>query len=196
MNKCIDSIGIIRQKQEHEARIRAFQEETGYLKGKLDFDLMSKLYGQRFESARAFMFWVETFNRTNELVTRGLRANSGGYQLKGPEDKPKKQYFEIKDNSEEWDEALDKEVFAALLKNYKEQVDAKYLPAFYQTIASKYNNNYTKYVNDLYKKSILMKGKKIYPAKKSYLKDPAVKIGLDLIESLGVIREEMGGMND
>ena len=167
MNKCIDSIGIIRQKQELEARIRTFQNETGYLK-----------------------------DRTNELATRAMRANAGGYKLQGPEDKSKKQYFEIKDNSDEWDEALDKEVFAALLKNYKEQVDAKYLPAFYQTIASKYNNNYTKYVNDLYKKSILMKGKKIYPAKKSYLKDPAVKIGLDLIESLGVIREEMGGMND
>ena len=49
MNKCIDSIGIIEQKQAYELRLRHWQQETGYLKGKLDFDLMAKLYGERFE---------------------------------------------------------------------------------------------------------------------------------------------------
>ena len=191
MNKCIDSIGIIRQKQEHEARIRKFQEETGYLKDELDFENLGKLYSSRFESDRAFMYWVETFNRTNELVTRAMRVNTGGFELKGPEDDEKKQYFEISDNSEEWDEALDKEVFAALLKNYKEQVGAKYLPAFYQTIEKKFKNDYTKYVNYLYKKSMLMKGKKIYPAKKSYLKDPGVQLGLDLTAALAEIRDDL-----
>ncbi|MBR7018900.1 MAG: S46 family peptidase [Prevotella sp.] len=191
MNKCIDSIGIIRQKQEHEARIRIFQEETGYLKDELDFEKLEKLYSNRFESDRAFMYWVETFNRTNELVTRAMRVNTGGFELKGPQDKEKKQYFEIPDNSEEWDEALDKEVFAALLKNYKEQVDAKYLPAFYQTIEKKFRNDYTKYVDYLYKKSLLMKGKKIYPAKKSYLKDPGVQLGLDLTAALSEIRADL-----
>jgi hypothetical protein len=191
MNKCIDSIGIIRQKQEHEARIRKIQEETGYLKDELDFEKLEKLYSNRFESDRAFMYWVETFNRTNELVTRAMRVNTGGFELKGPQDKEKKQYFEIPDNREEWDEALDKEVFAALLKNYKEQVDAKYLPAFYQTIEKKFRNDYTKYVDYLYKKSMLMKGKKIYPAKKSYLKDPGVQLGLDLTAALSEIRADL-----
>ena len=47
MNKCIDSIGIIRQKQEFEQRIKAYQDSTGYLKGKLDFDKMKELYAKR-----------------------------------------------------------------------------------------------------------------------------------------------------
>ena len=41
----------------------------------------------------------------------------------------------FEDNSAEWDMALDKEVLATLLKNYKEHVDAKWLPKFYKTIA-------------------------------------------------------------
>ena len=191
MNKCIDSIGIIKQKEEYEARIRNFQNETGYLKGQLDFDKMKQLYDARFNDVRTMMYFSETFMRTNELVTRALRANHGGYQLKGPENNLKKQYFEIPDNSKDWDENLDKEVLAALLKNYKEHVDAKYLPAFFSTISNKFNNNYQAYVNHLYKKSMLMKGKKIFVSKKKYLKDPGVQMGLDLLTTLAELQGRM-----
>ena len=40
MNKCIDSIGIINQKKDYENRLRRWQDSTGYLKGKLNFDRM------------------------------------------------------------------------------------------------------------------------------------------------------------
>ena len=189
MNKCIDSIGIINQKKQFEDRIQAWQDSTGFLKDSLDFAKLKKLYEERFEDRRALMNWVETFNRTNEFTTRAQRL-SRGMEVKGPENKPKKQYVEFKDNSDEWDEALDKEVFAALLKNYKEHVSEKYLPAFYSTISKKFGNDYTKYVDYLYKKSMIMKkGKKLYINKKSYLKDPGVKYGLDLLENMSSIRE-------
>ena len=190
MNKCIDSIGIINQKKQYEDRIQRWQDSTGYLKDKLDFDKMAKFYGDRLQDRRAFMYWIESFNRTNEFSTRAMQLNR--MELKGPENKPKKQYIEFRDNSDEWDEALDREVFAALLKNYKENVDAKYLPAFYKTIRTKYADNYTAYVDDLYKKSqIMKKGKKIYVNKKSYKKDPGVQFGLDLTESLADMRANL-----
>ncbi len=190
MNKCIDSIGIITQKKQYEDRIQKWQDSTGYLKGKLDFNKMAKFYGDRLQDRRAFMYWVETFSRTNEFSTRAMQLNR--MEVKGPKDKPKKQYIEFRDNSDEWDEALDREVFAALLKNYKENVDAKYLPAFYKTIQTKYANNYTAFVDDLYKKSqIMKKGKKIYINKKSYMKDPGVQFGLDLTESLAEMRANL-----
>ncbi|MBQ6209195.1 MAG: S46 family peptidase [Prevotella sp.] len=189
MNKCIDSIGIINQKKAYEDRIQAWQDSTGFLRDSLDFKRLSKYYGDRFDDRRAFMYWAETFIRTNEFTTRARRLNAG-MEVKGPEDKPKKQYMEFEDNGDEWDEALDREVFAALLKNYKEHVSEKYLPAFYKTISKKFGNDYTKYVDYLYKKSFIMKkGKRIYFNKKSYLKDPGVKYGLDLMENMAVIRE-------
>jgi len=196
MNKCIDSIGIIRQKQEFERSIRQWQDSTGYLKGQLDFDLMAKLYGKRFDRMRAFYYWNETFRGTNELATRALRINYG-MGVKGPKNNPSKQYIEFEDNSDKWDEALDKEVFAALLKNYREHVAEEYLPGFYKTIDSKFGGDYTAYVDDLYKNSVLMKkGKKLYFNKKNFKKDGGVQLGLDLMEFLAGQRAALKGITD
>ena len=168
MNKCIDSIGIIQQKEAYEKRIRQYQDQTGLLKGKLDFDKMTELYKKRFNLARTLTLFSETFGRTNEFTTRAIKL-SYGMEVKGPKDNPKKQYVEFADNSDEWDEALDKEVMAALLKNYAEQVDASQLPDFYKTINGKFKGDYKKYVDYLYDKSMIMKkGEKIYFNNKSY----------------------------
>ena len=194
MNKCIDSIGIIQQKQAYENRIRAYQDSTGYLKGQLDFAVLEKLYQKRFELMRAYYYYRETFGRTNELVTRAMRANNGGLELKGPMEKPRKQYFIFDDNSTEWDEALDKEVLIALMKNYREKIPSKYWPDFYtKTVDRKFRGDFKKYVDWLYDKSILMKkGKKIYPNKKKYLKDPGIQMGIDLgALSLGTYMDEL-----
>jgi len=195
MNKCIDSIGIINQKQQYEQKIRQWQQQTGYLKGKLDFDTMARLYNQRLNIMKAYMFFRETFGRTNEFTTRAMQLNNK--EILGPKNNPKKQYILFKDNSDEWDEALDKEVMAALLKNYKDKVAAKYLPKFYQTITTKYGGDYTRYVNELYKKSFLMKsGKRIYANKKSYQRDPGVVYSLDLLETMGEFTTDLSEFED
>ena len=183
MNKCIDSIGLIQQKQEFEYKLKQWQDETGYQKGKLDFDKMAELYQKRLALTRIRTLFTETFFMQDQLTTRAWRSN-WGMKLQGPEEKPNKQYIEFDDNSEEWDEATDKEMLAALLRNYRTQMtNPDYLPAFYQTIDKKYQGDYTAYVNDLYKKSMLMKnGKPIYVNKKSYAKDMGVQYGLDLTE--------------
>lgn len=196
MNKCIDSIGIISQKQEYEKRIRQYQEQTGLLKGKLDFDKMAELYRKRFDVMRTLTLWSETFARTSEFTTRALRL-SNGMEVKGPKDNPKKQYVEFADNSDEWDEALDKEVMAALLKNFAEKVDPAELPDFYKAINKKFKGDYRKYVDFLYAKSVIMKkGEKIFFNKKSYKKDPGVQYGISLIESLAALREKLVPVSD
>lgn len=196
MNKCIDSIGIIQQKEAYEKRIRQYQDQTGLLKGKLDFDKMAELYKKRFNLARTLTLFSETFGRTNEFTTRAIRL-SYGMEVKGPKDNPKKQYVEFADNSDEWDEALDKEVMAALLKNYAEQVDASQLPDFYKTINGKFKGDYKKYVDYLYDKSMIMKkGEKIYFNKKSYKKDLGVQYGIDLIDLLQKLGEMTKPLDD
>ena len=196
MNKCIDSIGIISQKQEYEKRIRQYQDQTGLLKGKLDFDKMAELYRKRFDVMRTLTLWSETFSRTSEFTTRALRL-SNGMEVKGPKDNPKKQYVEFADNSDEWDEALDKEVMAALLKNFAEKVGPAELPDFYKTINKKFKGDYRKYVDFLYAKSVIMKkGEKIFFNKKSYKKDPGVQYGISLIESLAALREKLVPVSD
>ena len=196
MNKCIDSIGIIGQKQAFEKLLQQWQDTTGFLKDKLDFKKLKKYYDQRFEQTRAFYYWFETFRRTNEFTTRAMRAHSGMPVL-GPKDKPKKQYLQFDDNSDEWDYALDREVMIALLKNYAEQVDEKFHPSFYKVIRDKFGNNYERYVDNMLKKSVLFKpGKRIYFNKKKYWKDPGVSYGMSLIESLAEMQDALANVSD
>ena len=192
MNKCIDSIGLIGQKQLFEARIRQWQDTTGYLKGELDFDKLAQLYQQRMKLTRLRILFRETFySFDDELTVRAWRSN-WGINVKGPKDKPKKQYFQFDDNSKEWDEATDCELLTALIRNYRQQVDSEYLPDFYQTIDQQFHGDYAAYVNALYKKSILMKsGKPIYFHKKSYDKDLGVKYGISISEILAKINTDI-----
>ncbi len=196
MNKCIDSIGIINQKAAFEERIRQWQDSTGYLKGKLDFAKLKQLYANNFEAVYTFNNLIESFWRNNEFFSRARALNSR-VEIQGPKDNPKKQYAVFPDNSDEWDEALEREALAAMLGNYAKQVDPKYLPKFYKTISTKFGNDYKKYVDYLWNKSVLMKkGKKLYINKKGFDKDPGVQFGSDLMDIVYDLQEKIGTSGD
>ena len=181
MNKCIDSVNLIGQKETFEQRIRQYQDSTGYLKGQLDLNLMKHLYNERFEYIRALTYFRETFgSRANELTARALKVHNG-MEVKGPKNKKKKQYVEFEDNSDVWDAATEKEMLAVMLKNYREKVDARFLPQFYNTNDNKFGGNYALYVEHVWNNSVLMQPtQKIYMNKQSFYKDCGVEMGLDL----------------
>ena len=196
MNKCIDSTQLIRQKAEFETRIKQWQESTGYLKGKLDFAKMEQLYDKRLELLKAMTYFRETFFGTNELATRAITYHHG-MKVEGSADKPKKQYVVYKDNSNEWDGTLDKEVYAVLLKNYRENVDEQFLPDFYKTIDEKFSGNYAAYVNYVWDNSLLMKKDvKIFINKGNVKKDLGIVMGLDITEIMGKLMAPMQELND
>lgn len=201
MNKCIDSIGIINLKREYEARLRTWQDTAkaaNDLAHKVDFDKLAQLYKQSADVKYAWTNFAESFTRRSnvEFSTRALKLQSN-MEVKGPEKNKKKQYHEFDDNSDEWDMALDKEVLATLLKNYKEHVDTKWLPKFYATIDTQFGGDYTKYVDYLWEKSLLMKkGAKLYFNKKGFEKDPGVSYGMDLNDIYADFVEKMGAVSD
>ena len=183
MNKCIDSVGIVKMKQAYEARIQQYQDSTGYLKGKLNIKHLGKLYADRKEVMKDLLFFNETFRRTNELTTRALdvcmRLEKEG------EKKGEKMLVLASDNADTWDAALDREVMATLLKNYAEHVDKEALPAFFNDIQTKFGGDYQKYTDYLWNKSLLMKkvNKKgeLWVANKKLANDPAVIYGKQLM---------------
>ena len=196
MNKCIDSVGLIKQKADFEARIAHFVDSTGYLKGELDFDLLKSLYDKRLDLVRTLTIFGETFFRTNELATRSMKVHNG-MEVKGPEKKAKKQYVEFEDNSDAWDEATDKEVYAVLLDNYRKNVSRDYLPDFYKTIDSQFGGDCAKYVDYLWANSVLMKkGAKIYINKKAFNKDLGVQMGLDITAKLSEFTTPIASIAD
>ena len=183
MNKCIDSVGIVKMKQAYEARIQQYQDSTGYLKGKLNIKHLGKLYAGRKEVMKDLLFFNETFRRTNELTTRALdvcmRLEKEG------EKKGEKMLVLSSDNADTWDATLDREVMATLLKNYAEHVDKEALPAFFNDIQTKFGGDYQKYTDYLWNKSLLMKkvNKKgeLWVANKKLANDPAVIYGKQLM---------------
>ena len=81
---------------------------------------------------------------------------------------------------------IDKEVFTALLREYREEVPAKYLPPMYQTIDTLYNGNEQAYIDTLYARSEITspRGLKRFLERDTtfnIINDPAISLGIDLI---------------
>ena len=183
MNKCIDSIGLIRQKAEYEAKIQGWLDEKKVKDPSVDVDFakLSRLYQESNEPALVQAYWRESFWKVSELIQRAFDITRGAIEPQGPENDPKGQYILFKDNSNDWNLALDKEMTAAMLKNYAEHVPAQYLPEAYNEIKTKFGNNYKKYVDWLYSKSMLLvKGHKFYNDEKT-LEDPGILLGVQLV---------------
>ncbi len=201
MNKCIDSIGIINLKRDYETRLRTWQDTAQAaqsLAHRVDFDKLQRLYQENADVAYAWTNFSETFTRRSnvEFSTRAFQLQRK-MEVKGPEKNKKKQYHEFDDNSNTWDKALDQEVMAVLLKNYREHVSEKWLPKFYQTIDSQFGGDYAKYVSYLWDQSLIMKqGAKLYFNKKGYEKDPGVRFGMDLNEVYADLVAAMGASAD
>ena len=183
MNKCIDSIGLIRQKAEYEAKIQGWLDEKKVKDPSVDVDFakLSRLYQESNEPALVQAYWRESFWKVSEFIQRAFDITRGAIEPQGPENDPKGQYILFKDNSNDWNLALDKEMTAAMLKNYAEHVPAQYLPEAYNEIKTKFGNNYKKYVDWLYSKSMLLvKGHKFYNDEKT-LEDPGILLGVQLV---------------
>lgn len=198
MNKCIDSIGLIAQKERYEQRIQQWQDTTLIAGHRVDFDALQRLYN-RYEALRYVQtMWSETFTRRSniELNVRALKLYNG-MEAKGPQGHPRKAYNEFEDNSKEWDAATDKEMLATLLENYRKHVDRQWLPAFYHIIDTRYNGNCARYVDDLYTKSLIMRpGAKLYFNRKAYKKDPGVSYGIDVMDVYANLEEQSAGLQD
>ena len=183
MNKCIDSIGLIRQKAEYEAKIQRWLDEKKVKDPSVDVDLakLSRLYQESNEPALVQAYWRESFWKVSEFIQRAFDITRGAIEPQGTENDPKGQYILFKDNSNDWNLALDKEITAAMLKNYAEHVPAQYLLEAYNEIKTKFGNNYKKYVDWLYSKSMLLvKGHKFYNDEKT-LEDPGILLGVQLV---------------
>ena len=210
MNKCIDSIGLIQQKQMYENEINQWLHRRKVdLSGEngiavatpaddavnVDFNLLSDLYERQKESRKAIMYWMESFWRNSEFFTRAISLNRA--EVKGPENKIKKQYVDFADNSDKWNYELDKELTATMLANYAAQVPERFHPDCFQVVKKKFGGDFNKYTEWLYKKSKLLKnGAKFYINNKKYLKDPGVALGVDLMVAYADMGKEMWAVED
>ena len=190
MNHCIDSLEIIANKQQFEKQIRTWIDHTGYLKDSLKFDEMGRLYAKRFDIERTINYIRESFMSGSDLARKA-------YQLSMPTEVKGKKNKTMMMDSTDYYQPLDKEMFSAMLKNYAENVDSKYLPDFYLTIKNKFGGNYDLYTDYMYKHSRLTKlNKQVSTSSRSFHKDCGYKFGLDIFDLMTSLREKMKNIND
>ena len=197
MNKCIDSVGIVKMKRDYEARIKHYQDSTGYLKGKLNIKHLGDLYAARRADMKDLILYNETFRRTNEFTSRAINLAAGQVAVKNPKDKKEKQYIQFEDNSASWDAALDREVMGTLLKNYAEHASKADLPEFYADIDTKFGGDCQKFADWLWDNSLLMKKKaKIFPDSEKAKNDPGIKYGKQLYDLMNSLHKRLRGSVD
>jgi len=207
MNKCIDSIGLIRQKQQFEEQLRQWCDSTGFFTGRLDFGKLNTYYEvHRYPLMNRYMKFIETFRRTDELSSRAMYVHNGAQ----PKGHGKRQHIVIKDNSETWDLDTEREMLGTLLKNLRENITRGLdfheemtprellLPDFYTEIIDKeFGGDCQAFADEMYKKSMLMKkGKRLYCNKKKFKQDLGVRYGLSLTTYLADLREKLAQWGD
>ena len=157
MNKAIADLGVIKQKQQLEGKIRQWYNGRADLKNRFGdmFQKLEEAYGKRREGVYASGFFRETFMRGIELYRVANMINSM------PQDADSTEAAQVKTRMEaffkDYDAKLDEATMAALLKNYREQVtERRYWPECYNTIDSLYGGNEAAYAHDVFSKTICL----------------------------------------
>lgn len=197
MNKAIKELGVIEKKRALEKELLRWIQQNPEERGKY-MQVLTNLqlnYNNIRDVNRAIAYFGEAFINAPELVEASLIVLNFDFSDDNANiEKRKKQLMDI---YKDMDIALDKEVFVAMLKDYKEKVDSIYWPEVYNTIRDKYKNDYSKYADYLYSHStlttpeafnrLLMNDKKF-----SLFEDPAASLVIDLLVKLFEMKQEVG----
>ena len=158
-NKALKDLNVIEEKQALEKEIRewaAQNHKTQYI-GILDS--LKVFYKENFPGDYTVTILEESFYSGSDIMQFAMKsmirylrpdADNDGFK-----DDVKKTYRDIDIN-------LDKKVFAAMIKNYKQQaLSEDDLPDFYEEINEKFDGNIDAYVDNLYANSVLTDREKV-----------------------------------
>ena len=196
VNRAVRRLHVLEKKRAMEEELRNWIRETPGERDEL-LHLFTDLelnYKSRRALDRAQAYFVETFLNGPEVPQLALTILN--FDFEGEAETVTANLKKIAEQYANLDVEVDKEVFAALLQTYREQVEADYLPEFYHTIDTLYGGNNRAYVDFLYASSQLttprglkrfLEGDTVY---KLY-EDPAISLSIDLITKMFEINMQM-----
>ncbi len=183
-NKALEQLRVIEEKQQIENDFRRWVAESPVERERFEgvLDSLKHLYTVNFNTNYGTILWTETFWSGSDIVRFAVNSRISVMRDR------KVDFKELVEQSyKDIDVETDKKLFAALLKNYAENVPLKdFVPAFYETVNTQFGGDYSAYVNDLYSKSVLAKPEQL--AKVGNVKDiendPMMDVAYDLITIL------------
>lgn len=185
-NKAIQHLKVLEKKRVAEAALREWIQANPEEREKLIrlFSSLELNYNNRSETNHALAYFGESFINGPELVQLALEILN--FDFEAEEKQVVTRMKKLLEKYDNLDLNIDKEVFAAMLKEYQTKVDKKYLPAMYAQIDTLYNGNIQAYVDSLYATSHITSPrglKRFLERDTTYnlIEDPAISLSLDLI---------------
>ncbi len=201
-NKGVERLKVNEKKQSLEEDFTKWVNETEERKIKYGqaLTLISEAYVDK-EDNIALQFLIESYLYGPEIFNFSLKFRELRGALKKSSSKELVEIFVEKMEEilvsfyKDYDAETDKRIVASLAEIYSKNVNKKYLPDFYKVIENKYKNNFEKWADDIFKKSMFDDENKI----KAFLKDPKIsliendpvyKISQDISKEIKKIRNE------
>ncbi len=158
-NKALKDLKVIEEKQALEKEIKEWAAQNNKTQYIGILDSLKALYKENFPGDYTVTLLEESFYSGSDIMQfamksmiRYLRPDA---ENDGFKEDVKKTYRDINID-------LDKKVFAAMIKNYKQQaLSEDDLPDFYEEIDEKFDGNIDAYVDNLYANSVLTDREKV-----------------------------------
>jgi hypothetical protein len=185
MNNAIRKQKILEKKQASETELlRRIQKSKKEAHNLHLFSSLELNYKNRRAAHKAMSYFVEAFLNGSELIQLAfeiLNLDLGADKefLAANVKKILKQYSNL-------DPDVDKEVFMAMLKEYRLKVDTVFLPEMYHSVTQEYGGNAQAFVDSLYARTELITPsglERLVEKDSTYnvFDDPAISVGIDLI---------------
>ena len=186
VNRAIRKLHVLEKKRAMERELRRWIQQTPGEREKLLrlFPDLELGYKNTREANRALAYFAESFLNGPELIQLALSILN--FDFEGERKTVEANLKAIVEKYANLDLEIDKEVFTAMVKEYRSKVDSTYLPEFYGTIATRYGGNDKAYADSLYAASELTtpRGLKRFLERDTTYNiydDPAINLGIDLI---------------
>lgn len=177
MNKALIDNKVLDAKLEQEKQFQAFAKKQNndayakvvgqiddYVKNAMPIRTTLTYFTEVFYAGIEFRGPAPTFNKLKSALQSGDKK-----KVKPLLDELQKAYDNI--HNKDYDHEVDRKVAKALIPLYAKKVPANRLPAFYETIKTKFNGNTDAYVDALYNSTILANGDNL----KKFLANPTVE---------------------
>lgn len=186
VNRAIRKLHVLEKKRAMERELRRWIQQTPGEREKLLrlFPDLELDYKNTREANCALAYFAESFLNGPELIQLALSILN--FDFEGERKTVEANLKAIVEKYANLDLEIDKEVFTAMVKEYRSKVDSTYLPEFYGTIATRYGGNDKAYADSLYAASELTtpRGLKRFLERDTTYNiydDPAINLGIDLI---------------
>ncbi|KAA6339669.1 Dipeptidyl-peptidase 7, partial [termite gut metagenome] len=185
MNNAIRKQKVLEKKRASEIELLRRIQKSG--KDTQNLHLFSSLelnYKNRRAANKAQAYFVESFLNSPELIQLALEILN--LDMNAEEKLNIAKIEKMVDKYAHLDPDMDKEVFTAVLKEYRSKVDSVFLPEIYQSIAKEFRGDDKTFVDSLYAQTDIITPsglKRFFERDSTYniYADPSIAVAIDLI---------------